>query len=96
MYRGKNLILLSGEELSYIKESEALGADLLEILRSAEAAAERTGGVQLSRSDAELFRSAFTTHLAVVGFDAEYEPTREGKLLEELIDRFYLDSEDAL
>ena len=30
----------------------------------------------------------FTTRLAKVGFDANYDPTREGAMLEELIDRF--------
>jgi hypothetical protein len=38
---------------------------------------------------AEEFRSAFTNQLATVGFDERNEPTAEGKLLEDLIDRFY-------
>jgi hypothetical protein len=54
--------------------------------------AERIGDearlLKLDREIAERFRDEFTTRLAKVGFGRDYEPTREGKLLENLIDRF--------
>ncbi len=45
----------------------------------------------LTLTTAEEFREAFTEHLAKVGFDDAYETNPEGKLLEDLIDRFYLE-----
>ncbi len=44
--------------------------------------------LQLSDVVAEEFRDAFTDQLAKVGFDEAYAITEEGKLLEDLIDRF--------
>jgi len=46
------------------------------------------GTLEVSAATAEEFCEAFTEQLAKVGFDEAYEPTAEGKLLENLIDRF--------
>jgi hypothetical protein len=48
------------------------------------------GAVALSLDDdtAERFRAAFTKRLAQVGFGANYELSKEGVVLEDLIDRF--------
>ena len=39
---------------------------------------------------AEEFRDAFTEQLAKIGFDEKYNVTPEGKMLEDLIDRFFV------
>jgi len=42
--------------------------------------------VDLSDDDADAIRDACGEHLQRVGFDADYGPTREGRMLEELVD----------
>lgn len=37
---------------------------------------------------AEEFRNIFTERLAKIGFDENYELTTEGRMLEDLIDKF--------
>ncbi|MCX6892119.1 MAG: hypothetical protein NTX51_11425 [Verrucomicrobia bacterium] len=46
--------------------------------------------VRLSRGDAERLRQRLTEELARVGFDKDYTLTPQGRLLEELIDKFFL------
>jgi hypothetical protein len=46
--------------------------------------------LRLDRDEAEKLRSRLTEQLAAVGFDKDYSPTGQGKMLENLIDRFYL------
>jgi hypothetical protein len=45
--------------------------------------------VVLDRADAEMLREYFTERLATIGFDADYEPNKEGLMLERLIDAFF-------
>ena len=46
--------------------------------------------VDLDQSHAELLRGYFTARLASVGFDSDYKPNLEGRMLETLIDKFFL------
>ncbi len=46
--------------------------------------------IQLTRSEAETLRGKLTYMLAKVGFDENYEPTIEGKLIEELIVKLFI------
>lgn len=46
--------------------------------------------IQLTRAEAEQLRDFLTTQLATVGFDENYSPNEQGRILEKLIDRFYL------
>ncbi|MCU0972482.1 MAG: hypothetical protein MUF80_00755 [Burkholderiales bacterium] len=81
-------VRLSKVALTYLVNTKFLSAELDRILS---AAAEAAGGeciLKLDPDTAERFRDEFTSRLASVGFDADYEPTREGELLEELIDQF--------
>jgi len=82
-------VRLSSQELLYLKNTAFLGQDLLEVIDSAER--QRRGYlIHVSRDIAEQFRSAFTERLARRGFDSAYDLTREGKVLEELIDKFFI------
>jgi hypothetical protein len=47
---------------------------------------------RLSRVEAETLRECMTERLAAEGFDNNYSLNERGKLLEALIDRFYLDA----
>ena len=46
--------------------------------------------VRLRRDDAERLREQLTRVLAEVGFDENYSPNQLGRLLETLIDKFYI------
>lgn len=81
-------IRLSELDLTYLASTKFLPADLAQIVAMAETSEDEGRILRLDRDTAERFRDEFTTRLARVGFDANYEPTREGKLLEGLIDRF--------
>ena len=74
--------------MTYLSNTKFLPADLEKIVSDAEVTEGKERILKLDRDTAELFRDEFTSRLARVGFGEDYEPTREGKLLEELIDRF--------
>ena len=46
--------------------------------------------VGVDKPHGELLRGYFTTRLASVGFDYDYKPNLEGRMLEALIDKFFL------
>lgn len=81
-------IKLSKLDVTYLVNAGFLAADLTGIVSEAKAGADDARLLVIDRAIAERFRDEFTTRLAKVGFGADYEPTREGKLLEDLIDRF--------
>jgi hypothetical protein len=85
-------IKLSKMEVAYLANTRFLPEDLAQILRTAEKVGDEARLLKLSGEIAERFRDVFTTRLAKFGFGPDYEPTREGKLLENLIDRFAAES----
>ena len=46
--------------------------------------------IQLNRAEAERIRDYLTNELAALGFDEDYQPNQMGRMIEELIDRFYI------
>jgi hypothetical protein len=46
--------------------------------------------IQLNRAEAERIRDYLTNELAALGFDEDYHPNQTGRMIEELIDRFYI------
>ena len=76
--------------MMYLSNANFLPAALVEIIQAAEAVGGDRYAVRVSADTAEQLRSVFTERLAKVGFDANYRPTPEGKMLEQLIDVFYL------
>ena len=85
-----NPVRLSGREFLYLKNAAFLPEELRRIIDAAAANRETAIVMTLSRDMSERFREVFTERLAKVGFDRAYEPTNEGRLLETLIDRFYV------
>jgi hypothetical protein len=70
--------LLKGNFISQREQSLLMGAT-------------RTGEsylIELADDDADVIRDACGEHLQRVGFDADYNPTAEGAMLEQLIDLF--------
>jgi hypothetical protein len=54
---------------------------------------EQTGrsiAIRLTPEEAEKLRDFLTTQLAMVGFDEDYNPTPTGKIIERLIDEFFV------
>jgi hypothetical protein len=82
-------IELSAGEVMYLKSTSFLPAELAQIIHASLPLDGDKHVVTLSQDVAERFRDEFTNRLAKVGFDADYKPTTEGKLLESLIGRFY-------
>lgn len=80
---------LMRSEVDYLSKSGLLPVALLEHLEDIQWGSGVTGTLDVSVAVAEQFREAFTEQLAKVGFDEAYEPTEEGRLLENLIDRFH-------
>ena len=80
---------LSGRQLAFLKANESLVGKFPKSLQEILAETENGTVFEVSGDDAESIRSALTLYLAEFGFDAEYEPTKEGQILEDLIDRFH-------
>jgi hypothetical protein len=78
---------LTRSEIDYL--AGLLPSTLLEYLSDIRWRSGVAGTLEISAATAEGFREAFTGQLAKVGFDEAYEPTAEGRLLENLIDRFH-------
>jgi hypothetical protein len=81
---------MSAEELRRLRQLAA-GSDL--IMGLFPAAADVVGrklAITVDRSTAEQVRAYLTELLAKVGFDQDYSLTKDGAILEKLIDRFYL------
>jgi len=88
MTQQKKTVELSRQQLMYLRNTSFLSTSLVHLIATAKPSGDRYQ-VAVSRDTAEMFRRTFTDRLAKVGFDVNYEPTSEGKVLEELIDRFY-------
>lgn len=90
----QKLVKLSSAGWEYLRQASFLPSHLAEMIESAQRASSGSVSLHVSRQVAEEFRSAFTLHLARVGFDIDYEPTSNGRLLEDLIDRFFVFVDD--
>ncbi|MEQ1931388.1 MAG: hypothetical protein ABL957_12795 [Parvularculaceae bacterium] len=84
----QRILRLSPNEWMFLENSAFLTEDLKQILAAAEPERGKRRILRLDRDTAERFRDEFTARLARIGLDAKYELTREGSLLERLIDRF--------
>jgi hypothetical protein len=82
-------VYLSDEEAEYLSKLTSEDDSFTALLRSHPDLSVNGSEVTLSRAMAEMLRDYFTQRLARVGFDADYKPNREGRLLEQLIDRFF-------
>lgn len=80
-------VRLSKLDVTYLANAQFLPDDLQRIVSGAQGD-DDARLLELDRATAERFRDEFTTRLAKVGFGTDYETTREGRMLENLIDRF--------
>jgi hypothetical protein len=80
---------VSAHELEYLNQLVSRDESLSGLPRFPDHVPDRRVTLRLSRADAERLRDSLTKQLAVAGFDGNYRPNERGKMLEELIDRFY-------
>lgn len=90
MKEQKRKIKLSEEEFKYL---QAVGLNYQMLTRLIDDGTRLSDDkfiVQVDLESAEQLRSHLTERLAKYGFDQHYSLTNEGRMLEDLIDKFYL------
>ncbi|MBY0508124.1 MAG: hypothetical protein K2X03_29695 [Bryobacteraceae bacterium] len=80
---------VSASELRYLQQTPFIDKPLKRYLESA-VVDLATGTLFLDRLCVDRLREALTIHLANVGFDIDYSVSEEGRQIEDLIDRLYL------
>ena len=86
----KCLVTLSSAELEYLQRADFLAPHLAETIDAARSVSPDKHTILVARDVADQFRFVLTDRLARSGFDVDYEPTPEGRMLEDLIDRFFI------
>jgi len=86
---GSREFRVSAPELELLRKAASRDEGLLRLLAHPRSTAGGGQILSLDRSEAERLRDCLTTHLAVTGFHKDYSLTDSGRMLEELIDRFY-------
>jgi hypothetical protein len=81
---------VSMDELEYLKELASGDESVASLLGSLDGTPSGRVTVLLTRSEAERVRDRLTTELAARGFDQNYSPNNLGRMVEGLIDRFYV------
>jgi hypothetical protein len=83
------IVRLSAEQTGYLSDLIAVDPLLTELVRSRPNICFEHDAIVLDRSDAKVLHDYFGNRLARVGFDKDYEPNKEGVLLESLIDALF-------
>lgn len=83
-------ITLTKAELDCLSNGDFLADEFLDMISAAEPAGDKFV-LSLDEDDADEIRDACGEHLQVVGFDAAYNPTATGQILESLIDKLFVE-----
>ena len=86
-------VKLTRREVEYLKTANFLPQPLLEFIQDI-VRRRHVDVFEVSTVTAGELSEALTERLAKVGFDRAYEPTAEGEILEDLIDRFRASHDD--
>jgi hypothetical protein len=81
---------VSVSEANCLKQLATCDESVARLLKFEEGGCSTKLTLLLNREEARLVREALTTQLAAVGFDENYEPNEQGKMLEDLIDKFFI------
>ena len=84
---------LSRIQADYIRGLEPSGDTMKRAIESFRNSNQDRVLIEVVPEVAEELRSVFTERLAQVGFGNRYQLTNEGRILEELIDLFFVDHE---
>jgi len=90
MARHLHKFTLSSEEAVHLSEAVSEDEILLSTIHSAEVGLGGGLILELELETAEKVREYLTEQLAKTGFDKDYLLTKEGAILEELIDKLYI------
>jgi len=82
-------IKLNQKEYSYLCKASFLPDSLRQFFFLTERK-EDSYLINISEDEADEIRDLCGEQLQLVGFDEKYEPTPEGKILEDLVDKFYV------
>lgn len=80
-------VRLSGPQIDYLAQATYLPAELREAVTAPTSALDARR-IEIDAESADALQSAFVDRLVQAGFDAEYNVTEEGAILEDLIDLF--------
>lgn len=75
-------IILSDAEYSFLYNATFLPQHLKTFIKS--------NAIEIDENCADELRDVFGEQLQIIGFDENYNLTKEGKILESLIDKFYV------
>ncbi|MFQ3649978.1 MAG: hypothetical protein SNJ75_06570 [Gemmataceae bacterium] len=89
----KHVFHLSVEEAEYLRCLAPQHETLARLLKLDQEAHGRPAIIRLSPAEAEELRDSLTTQLAAVGFDENYSPNEQGRMLEKLIDKLFIPNE---
>ena len=81
---------VSADEFEYLRRLVSHDESLAGLLRIREGAPGRRATIRLSRAEAEQLREYLTIQLAADGLNRDYSPNEQGRILEDLIDRFFI------
>lgn len=82
--------LVSAKELEYLKQLASRDESFARLLKNPEVPSGQKPVIRLTRPEAEQLREYLMSRMDKSGFDQNYEPNSEGKILEELTDRFFV------
>jgi len=85
-----NEFQVSADEMEYLKQLTSGDESFTGLLRSQTISPSGKVAVRLRPFEAEQLRDRLTTELASRGFDENYSPNNLGRMLEALIDRFFV------
>lgn len=83
-------VKLNSDELDYLLLEQLLPHSLRMKLASTDKSKSVNYALEISENEADEIRNLCGEQLQVKGFDENYVPTKEGRLLESLIDKFFV------
>jgi hypothetical protein len=81
-------VRLSEPQVAYLTTAAYLPSDLRDAVINAADLGGPGGPIAIDAATADILQSALTDRLGQAGFDADYDVTDEGAMLEDLIDAF--------
>ncbi|MEO1691636.1 MAG: hypothetical protein AAFR63_08940 [Cyanobacteria bacterium J06631_6] len=83
------IVYLTEEEFDYICYPDFLPSILLNKISNSCFEVNNDYKIKVSEEESEEIRDLCGEQLQIKGFDRNYEPTKEGVILEKLIDKFF-------
>ena len=84
-------IILTNQELIYLKSRKFLSKPLFDIVDTAKKNNTAKYRLLIPEDDMDKIRNLCGEQLQLIGFDKDYNLTKDGEMLENLIDVFYID-----